>query len=181
MVLVGACSPAPASAPAPVPAPVAVVAAAPAGEVRLAPEGEPGQALTVTGVLVRAEDRTPVASERFLVYQATAKGDYEASDADDERTARLRAVVVTDARGRFALRTIMPGAYGDPLGDPHLHVEVAGAQPSMHSIYFDGFVQDSTVRWAKTTEQGHILPVSRGDDGVLSAEVTLPVRNVARR
>jgi protocatechuate 3,4-dioxygenase beta subunit len=169
MVLAGACSPAPA-------APTAATS-----DVQLAPPGEPGQALTVTGVLVRAEDRAPIPGERFLVYQATAKGDYEARDPDDERTARLRAVVTTDAAGRFALRTILPGAYGDPLGDPHLHVEVSGARPQMHSIYFEGFVQDSTVRWAQTTEQGHIVPVTRSDGGALAAELTLPVRNVARR
>jgi hypothetical protein len=155
MVLVGACSPAPA-------APTAATS-----DVQLAPPGEPGQALTIPG-------------ERFLVYQATAKGDYEASDPGDERTARLRAVVTTDATGRFALRTILPGAYGDPLGDPHLHVEVSGARPSMHSIYFEGFVQDSTIGWAKTTEQGHVVPVTRGDGGALAAEVTLPVRGVSR-
>jgi hypothetical protein len=187
MVLVG-CSPSPASAPpAEVSAPAApAAAAAPAApgapgtsEVQLAPAGEPGQVLTVTGTLVNADDRTPLAGQRFLVYQADATGDYRASDPDDERTARLRAHVTTDAAGRFALRTILPGAYGDPLGDPHLHVDVIGARPSMHSVYFEGFVQESTVRWTRTTEQGHLVPVTRSD-GAIAGHLTLPVRGVAR-
>ena len=117
---------------------------------------------------------------RFLVYQADTTGDYRASDPDDERTARLRALVTTDAGGHFVLRTILPGVYGDPPGDPHLHIEVSAAQPAMHSVYFAGFAQASTVRWTETTEQGHIAPTTRGDDGALGARLVLPVRGVAR-
>lgn len=67
MMLVG-CSrsvstPPKASVTAPVAAPVTA-----ASDVRLAPAGESGRALTVTGVLLRAEDRTPIAGHRFLVY-----------------------------------------------------------------------------------------------------------------
>jgi protocatechuate 3,4-dioxygenase beta subunit len=171
LVLIG-CSPSPS------PPPVAPPAAS--GEVHLAPPGEPGQALTVTGSLVRADDRTPLAGQRLLVYQADTTGEYRARDPDDERTARLRALVTTDAGGHFVLRTILPGVYGDPPGDPHLHVEVIGAQPAMHSVYFAGFVQASTVRWTETTEQGHIAPTTRGDDGALDARLVLPVRGVAR-
>jgi protocatechuate 3,4-dioxygenase beta subunit len=178
LVVVG-CSSSPASAPAPEAAAPAVPAAA-ASALQLAPAGEPGQALMVTGILVRADDQTPLAGQRFLVYQSDASGDYRASDPADERTARLRAHVTTDAAGRFALQTILPGAYGDPPGDPHLHIEVLGARPSMHSIYFEGFVQKSTIDWAKTTEQGHIVPVTRGPDGAIAARLTLPVRGVAR-
>jgi protocatechuate 3,4-dioxygenase beta subunit len=153
--------------------------AAGSAEVQLAPPGEPGEALVVTGVLVRADDRTPVAHHRFRVYQATSRGDYEAADPEDERTARLAADVRTDASGRFAIRTIMPGRYGNPLGDPHLHIDVSDAEPAMHSVYFEGHVGDSTAQWTKTTEQGHIIPVARRADGVIAGHLTLPVRGIA--
>lgn len=156
----------------------AVSDSAAASDVRLAPAGEPGRALTVTGVLVRAEDRTPIAGHRFLVYQADATGDYRAKDPADERTARLRAQVTTDAAGRFVLRTILPGAYGTPPGDPHLHIEVTGAEPAMHVLYFEGFLQASTIRWQKTTEQAHIIAVTRGSDGSIAGHLSLPVRRV---
>ena len=156
-------------------------AAAPArsSDVQLAPPGEQGQKLTVTGALLRAEDRTPLAHHRFRIYQADATGDYRAVDPDDERTARLSTDVTTDADGRFVIRTILPGAYGTPLGDPHLHIEVSGAQPPMHVVYFEGFLQESTIRWQKTTEQAHIIAVTRGSDGAISGHLSLPVRGTS--
>jgi protocatechuate 3,4-dioxygenase beta subunit len=150
------------------------------GDVQLAPPDEPGQRLTVTGVLVRAEDQTPVPDHRFRIYQADAAGDYRARDPSDERTARLSADVTTDSAGRFVIRTILPGVYGNPPGDPHLHIEVSGAQPAAHVVYFEGFLQESTIRWQKTTEQAHIIPVTRGKDGAISGHLTLPVRGLNR-
>ena len=99
---------------------------------------------------------------------------------DDERTARLAADLVTDASGRFTLRTILPGVYGTPPGDPHLHFEVGAARPPMHSVYFDRFLGESTRRWAATTDQGHIVPLSRDPDGLLTGQLELPVRGVPR-
>ena len=78
------------------------------------------------------------------------------------------------------MRTILPGIYGTPPGDPHLHLEVIGAEPAMHVVYFDGVVQDSTVRWQQTTEQAHIIDVTRADDGTIAGQLTLPVRGVPR-
>jgi hypothetical protein len=185
MVLVG-CSRSPsgelpleASAATPATAPGAAGALLPS-DVQLTRPGEPGLTLTVTGVLLRAEERTPLANHRFRVYQADATGDYRAKDPADERTARLSAEVTTDAAGGFVIRTILPGAYGTPPGDPHLHLEVSGAEPPMHVVYFDGFLQESTIRWQKTTEQAHIVPATRGDDGAIVGRLTLPVKGVAR-
>lgn len=86
--------------------------------------------------------------------------------------------MTTDAAGRFVIRTILPGAYGTPLGDPHLHIEVTGAQPAMHVVYFEGFLQASTISWQKTTEQAHIIAVTRGSDGSIAGHLSLPVRRV---
>ncbi|KAB2970032.1 MAG: hypothetical protein F9K18_00280 [Thermoanaerobaculia bacterium] len=189
LLLVG-CARSPAAVPTPdvsVPAPAAVPAdTAPAespsrsADVQLAPPDEPGQKLVVTGVLIRAEDRTPIPGHRFRIFQADTTGEYRASNPADERTARLSADVTTDDGGRFTVRTILPGVYGTPPGDPHLHLEVSGARPPMHVVYFDGFVQESTVRWQKTTEQAHIIAVTRSADGALAGHLTLPVRGVPR-
>lgn len=149
-------------------------------DVQLAPPDEPGQKLVVTGVLIRAEDRTPIPGHRFRIFQADTTGEYQAKDPADERTARLSADVTTDAHGRFTVRTILPGVYGTPPGDPHLHLEVGGAEPPMHVVYFEGFVQEGTVRWQKTTEQAHIIAVTRIGDGALEGHLTLPVRGVSR-
>ena len=190
LLLVG-CSRSPAAAPAPeaaapeAAAPAAAAAATAEGasrsaDVQLAPPDEPGQKLVVTGVLIRAEDRTPIPGHRFRIYQADTTGDYRAKNPADERTARLGADVTTDTGGRFTVRTILPGVYGTPPGDPHLHLEVSGAEPPMHVVYFDGFVQKSTVRWEKTTEQAHIIAVTRDGDGAIAGHLTLPVRGVSR-
>lgn len=176
LILLLGCSRAPAA-----PATTATAeATSQSADVQLAPPDEPGQKLVVTGVLIRAEDRTPIPGHRFRIFQADATGEYQAKDPADERTARLSADVTTDAEGRFTVRTILPGVYGTPPGDPHLHIEVSGAEPAMHVAYFEGFVQDGTVRWQKTTEQAHLLAVTRTGDGALEADLTLPVRGVSR-
>src|SRR5687767_12438656 len=76
--------------------------------VPVAGAGEPGVPLLLIGTVFAADGRTPLAGYRLHVYHTDADGLYSKPD-NDARRARLRGVVVTDAQGRYALRTILPG------------------------------------------------------------------------
>jgi protocatechuate 3,4-dioxygenase beta subunit len=88
-----------------------------------------GEPLRVHGV-VRAQDCSPVAGATLHAWQTNAAGDYGPGD----RCCYLSGTVRTDARGRYALDSVVPGTYG---GTPrHIHMEVghpraAGLAPEL--------------------------------------------------
>jgi protocatechuate 3,4-dioxygenase, beta subunit len=87
-----------------------------------------GEVIDVAGVVLAADGRTPVAGAIVEMWQACASGSYnhagdpnpQPKDPNFQGFTRLRA----DSRGRFRMRTIMPGPYGARA--PHLHFDVTG-------------------------------------------------------
>ncbi|MFI6231258.1 dioxygenase [Micromonospora echinospora] len=113
---------------------------------------EPGQPLRLSGV-VRAPDGTPLPGAVLDTWQADATGGYS-HFAPELPAYLLRARVVTDAAGRFDIRTIVPGAYQVPAAGPsgrlfallgkhpwrpaHLHFKVSAPdhRPLTTQLYF---------------------------------------------
>lgn len=99
-----------------------------------------GPVLYVSG---RVLDRrgAPVAGAVLELWQANAAGRY-AHPRDDsspplDPAFQGFARLVTDAEGRYALKTIKPGAYGSRT--PHLHVAVQAARTRLVTqMYFEG-------------------------------------------
>jgi protocatechuate 3,4-dioxygenase beta subunit len=106
---------------------------------RLAPEGEPGQALTISGVVV-ATDGSPVSGASLYVYQTDHEGYYGVKPASDNRNPRLKLFLRSDARGAWSFSTIKPGSYPNGRVPPHIHFEVAaqGRAPKIFEIVFEG-------------------------------------------
>ena len=90
----------------------------------VAPAGEPGSRLEVSGVVYAADGRTPVASASVYVYQTDARGYYRPDDAMGNRNPRLMALLRTDGQGRYSYRTIRPGSYPTTRVPQHIHYEV---------------------------------------------------------
>ena len=117
---------------------------------------EPGDRLLFTGV-VRSTGGEPLPGAVLDLWQADAQGRYSRFDPDPGLPEwNLRGRVATDADGRFAIETVVPGAYDIP-GEPHtarvlellglaphrpahLHVKVerAGHVPLTTQVYFAG-------------------------------------------
>jgi protocatechuate 3,4-dioxygenase beta subunit len=106
---------------------------------RLAPEGEPGQPLTIGGVVV-APDGSPVSGASLYVYQTDHEGYYGVKPASDNRNPRLKVFLRSDARGAWSFSTIKPGSYPNSRVPPHIHFEVAapGRAPKIFEIVFEG-------------------------------------------
>ena len=106
---------------------------------RLAPAGEPGTALRVSGVVV-SSDGKPVAGASVYAYQTDAEGYYGVKPASDSNNPRLKIFLRTDANGAWSFDTIRPGSYPGSKAPGHIHFEVAadGHAPRFFEIVFEG-------------------------------------------
>jgi protocatechuate 3,4-dioxygenase beta subunit len=106
---------------------------------RVAPQGEPGQPLHVSGVVV-APDGAPVPGASLYVYQTDHEGYYGVKPASDNRNPRLKLFLRSDAKGAWSFETIKPGSYPDSRVPPHIHFEIsaAGRTPKIFEIVFEG-------------------------------------------
>jgi len=116
---------------------------------RVAPQGEPGQALRVSGVVV-GRDGAPVAGASLYIYQTDHEGYYGVKPASDNKNPRLKLFLRSDAKGAWSFETVKPGSYPNSRVPPHIHFEVsaAGGAPKIFEIVFEGdsFVTDEMRR-----------------------------------
>lgn len=144
---------------------------------------EPGSALVVAGV-VRDTGGKPVPGARLFVFHADDSGRYTPTEAMNEPNSRLFAFLVSDAEGKFEIRTVRPGQYPerkDVAGDAkfiprHIHFEVGapGFAGYRCQMIFDDDerVTDHWKQWAKTGRHP-IAHVAQGPDGVRRATCDL--------
>jgi len=92
-------------------------------------EGLAGRPLDVSG-FVMSRKCSPVTRALIDVWQADETGRY------DNRGFRLRGHLFTDAGGRFALRTILPGAYEGRTRHIHVKVQAPGRPVLTTQLYF---------------------------------------------
>jgi protocatechuate 3,4-dioxygenase beta subunit len=106
---------------------------------RVAPQGEPGTPLTVSGIVV-GRDGEPIAGASLYVYQTDHEGYYGVKPASDNRNPRLKLFLRSDARGGWSFETIKPGSYPNSRVPPHIHFEVSasGRAPKIFEIVFEG-------------------------------------------
>jgi protocatechuate 3,4-dioxygenase beta subunit len=106
---------------------------------RVAPSGEPGQALSVSGVVV-GSDGAPIGNASLYVFQTDHEGYYGVKPASDNRNPRLKLFLRSDARGAWSFDTVKPGSYPNSRVPPHIHFEVSapGRAPKIFEIVFEG-------------------------------------------
>jgi protocatechuate 3,4-dioxygenase beta subunit len=106
---------------------------------RLAPAGEPGQPLTVSGVVVDAKG-APVANASLYVYQTDREGYYGVKPASDSGNPRLKLFLRSDAKGAWSFETVKPGSYPATRNPGHIHFEVSatGHADRIFEIVFEG-------------------------------------------
>ena len=93
--------------------------------------GVAGQVMELSGLVLTDRCR-PVARALIDVWQADASGAY------DLKGFRLRGHLFSDAGGRYALRTIVPGLYSGRTRHIHVRVQAPGRPVLTTQLYFPG-------------------------------------------
>lgn len=106
---------------------------------RVAPAGEPGPPMRVSGTVV-GPDGAPIAGASLYVYQTDHEGYYGVKPASDNRNPRLKLFLRSDAKGAFAFDTVRPGQYPNAQIPAHIHFEVSarGFSDKVFEIVFEG-------------------------------------------
>jgi protocatechuate 3,4-dioxygenase beta subunit len=106
---------------------------------RIAAAGEPGERVTISGVIVGG-DGSPIAGASLYVYQTDREGYYGVKPASDNRNPRLKLFLRSAADGTWSFETIRPGSYPGSRAPAHIHFEVSarGHAPRIFEIVFEG-------------------------------------------
>lgn len=140
----------------------------------LAPKGEPGEPLVVSGRIFEPDGKTPVEGLTLYVYHTDARGLYSEEDGNGgEPNPRLKGWMRTDREGRYEFRTIKPAHYPGGGNRRHIHAKVYG--PGRPEQWPDAFIfaDDPLVTPAIRAESaglGKFTPVmvsKLGGDGVI--------------
>lgn len=134
---------------------------------RIAPPGEPGVPLRISGRVFRPDGQTPAVGVIVYAYQTDKNGVY---NKPGEMTPRLRAWVKTDADGRFELESIRPGQYPGGRVPAHIHFQCWGTEVPAQATEELRFADDPLVEadekrrsaaqgrfaWVVTTVNGRV-------------------------
>ena len=148
----------------------------PSWSTRIAPEGEPGEPMLVSGRVYGPDGRTPAAGILVYAYHTDVTGLYTTrgdETGNGRRHGRLRGWMRTNAEGRYEFRSIRPAPYPGRVDPAHVHMTISGpGRPEywIDSIWFadDPLVTPEARR--HLTGRGGFDPVirlTRGPDGVL--------------
>jgi protocatechuate 3,4-dioxygenase beta subunit len=125
----------------------------------LADNSEGGARLAIAGTVLTTTCE-PVAGAELDVWHADRRGGY------DNDGFHLRGKLVTDANGRYELRTIVPGRYlnGDMYRPAHIHVKLRaqGHRTLTTQLYFpddphndkDPFIVESLIMKTRAVRTG---------------------------
>ncbi len=138
---------------------------APLFQQKLASDDEPGQKLILRGAVYSEDCRTPLPGTLIEIWHADNEGHYDKKRPGDFLEAappfHLRGMLKTDAKGRYEIQTIVPGAYPIPPDMPgleqyggltrarHIHIKVL---PFLNvalttQLYFKGDEHLSSDPW----------------------------------
>lgn len=139
-----------------------------APETTIAGPEEPGRRLVLTGTVYEPDGQTPAPGVLLYVYHTNAEGIYP-TRGDETGNARrhgyLRSWVVTDAAGRYTVRTVKPGSY--PGGDEPAHIHMTVKQPGRDEDWIDSVLFEGDP---KITPQVRERQTGRGGDAIVELE-----------
>jgi protocatechuate 3,4-dioxygenase, beta subunit len=148
----------------------------------IAPQSEPGEAIEITGRVLRADRKTPAAGIVLFAYHTDAGGDYNHPNSPFK--PRLYGWVKTDAQGRYGFRTIMPGPY--PAHDTPRHIHASLFGPGLAEYWIDDywFAGDPLITAAQRATLtgrgggGETVPLERAGGGILRGRRDIVLQQV---
>jgi protocatechuate 3,4-dioxygenase beta subunit len=147
---------------------------------RIAPAGEPGTPLVISGTVVAADGKTLLAGVVVYAYHTDAEGYYRRVGASGEeageREPRLRGWVKTGADGRFEFSTIKPAPYPHHDGPAHVHIHAWGAGYPRQWFMLE-FAGDPLLPKQHFTDSTadylYVAPLTRDSQGVWHCSFTM--------
>ncbi|MDX2218793.1 MAG: hypothetical protein SF172_07205 [Burkholderiales bacterium] len=137
-----------------------------ASQGRIAPQGAPGEAMQVDGVVRDAKGK-PTPGIVVYAYQTDHTGIYprlaDASGRESGRHGVYRGFVITDTEGRYRFDTIRPGGYPGTDIPQHIHLHVV--EPGRCTTYIDDIVFEDDPRLTPRQRASH--STGRGGNGVV--------------
>lgn len=129
-----------------------------ASSARIAPAAEPGESMTIDGV-VRDAAKKPVAGVIVYAYHTNARGEYPPGKT---RHGALRGFAITDKTGTYHFDTIRPASYPNTKAPQHVHMHVVEPGKCHYTIDDLLFTDDPnlTAEHRKTQDRG------RGGSGI---------------
>jgi protocatechuate 3,4-dioxygenase beta subunit len=147
------------------------VPASPPLKARIAPPGEPGELMIVTGK-VTGLDGKPRPGVIVYAYHTDARGIYPRPATSlgkaSDRHGRLRGWVLTDADGGYTFETIRPAAYPDRKIPQHIHMHVIERGCATYYIDEMLFTDDPLFKPGREEKRGGsgIVTPMRDESGV---------------
>ncbi len=142
----------------------------------LAPAGEPGSRLMISGVVVAA-DGAVVSGASIYAYQTDAEGYYGVKPVSDNSNPRLKVLLRSGPRGEWSFETIRPGSYPGSRAPAHVHFEVvaAGFSPRIFEIVFEGdpFVTADMRKNPAFSVRSIDAPAAAGGPGRVTERIVL--------
>lgn len=143
-------------------------------ETKIASDSEPGEPMEISGVIYKADGRTPAADVILYVYHTDAKGYYSPSPSQAglaRHDGHLRGWMKTNVRGEYRFRSIRPAPY--PNRDVAAHIHPIIKEPDKNEYYIDEYWFDdhpflTKEKRAKMEKRGGlgIIHLTKNGDGV---------------
>ncbi|NVJ24291.1 intradiol ring-cleavage dioxygenase [Myxococcus sp. AM011] len=147
--------------------------------VQLASGAEPGERMTLTGCVLSAESREPVAEVVIYAHHTNAAGLYANGTQESEwsrRHGRLRGWARTGGDGVYAFDTIKPAPYPNDTLPAHVHLFIG--EPGRPPYYVDDVVFDGEFG---VTPEYRARQEFRGGSGIVKLSRTAEGVWLARR
>ena len=107
----------------------------------VAPKGEPGDRMIVSGIVYQSDGKTPAPGVIVYVHQTNAEGVYPKRGGETgwgRRHGYLRAWVKTNEKGQYRFETIRPGTYPSRMDPAHIHFILK--EPDRQEYWIDDVV-----------------------------------------
>jgi protocatechuate 3,4-dioxygenase, beta subunit len=133
---------------------------------RVAPAGEPGEPLTLSGRVFKTDGKTPAPGVVVYIHHTNTTGTYPKRGDETgwgRRHGYLRAWAVTNERGEYQFDTIRPGIYPNRGAPAHIHLIIK--EPNRREYWIDDvvFTDDALV-----TPEYRARAENRGGNGIVT-------------
>jgi len=141
--------------------------------VWLAPKGEAGDSIVISGTVYESDGVTPDSGVILFLYQADAGGYYH-RPKEDVFNPTIHGWLMTGNDGRYEIHTIKPAPEILAADEPaHIHAQIFGNGMTEHFLpefWFQGdrnITAGDSIKYAKLGDFSPILKLTKGKDGIL--------------